>query len=365
MVSTARARRSIPALGASKIPMEIIMKDNDESTKPLLFISHKHADKQIADVIREFVNLQSGGRISVFQSSSPWADAPKEGRSLNEQLKKALWDASIVILVYTIPDQDWTYCMWECGVATQPESPPARIILFQCMGEAPSVFNDQTNVNARNSEDIQKFTANFLTDPQYFPTLQSPITQFHRDGPEVAQVALNFYQKLQAALPPEPAYPSDDWPASPFLQLEITEEHVKRISEAKVDERLQTVKDIIREESLVTFTDRECERLFGYRSFPRRENFGKLISIWEEKYSQSKSTWIEALCSQVMQASQWQDTTLIWELMKGVNNNRWYAPVLTRVRKIPALKCMQFDIYFFRFDVDDESKSVKAGIPND
>ena len=51
---------------------------------------------------------------------SPSAKTPGVGRTLNAELRQALWGAGAVILVYTSPDEDWGYCMWECGVATLP-----------------------------------------------------------------------------------------------------------------------------------------------------------------------------------------------------------------------------------------------------
>jgi hypothetical protein len=89
-------------------------------TRPLLFISHRHADQPIADVLRKFVTDRSGGRIAVFQSSSAQADNPRVGRELQQELKEHLWEAGVVVLVYTSPEEDWSYCMWECGVATHP-----------------------------------------------------------------------------------------------------------------------------------------------------------------------------------------------------------------------------------------------------
>src|SRR5689334_4569151 len=102
------------------------------TTKPLLFISHRHVDRSIADVLRKFVKDRSGGRITVFQSSSAQAENPRVGRELQQELKQALWSAGVVLLVYTSPEEDWSYCMWECGVATHPASPETKIVVLQC-----------------------------------------------------------------------------------------------------------------------------------------------------------------------------------------------------------------------------------------
>ena len=107
--------------------------------RALVFISHKHSDRAIATVIRSFVTEQTRSTVDVFQSSDPTAATPQVGRTLNTDLRKALWNAGAVILIYTSPDQDWGYCMWECGVATVEDSPDTRIILLQCSDSAPSL----------------------------------------------------------------------------------------------------------------------------------------------------------------------------------------------------------------------------------
>jgi len=38
---------------------------------PLLFISHRHADREIADVVRKFINYQSRGDVKVYQRRRP------------------------------------------------------------------------------------------------------------------------------------------------------------------------------------------------------------------------------------------------------------------------------------------------------
>ena len=137
--------------------------------EPTIFISHKHADRSIADAVREFVERKSNREVAVYQSSSGKSQGPELGRPLTNELKNALWKVGIVILIYTSEDQDWHWCMWECGVATNPHSPDTRVIVFQCSPEIPRVFQDQVRVNARNKDDVLKFVREFLTHTHFFP----------------------------------------------------------------------------------------------------------------------------------------------------------------------------------------------------
>ena len=332
------------------------------SSEPSIFISHKHSDSKIADHITSFITTYSGGRVKVFQSSSPWADSPKVGRNLNKQLRETLWKTTVVILVYTTPDLDWTYCMWECGVASHPQSPDTKIILFQCTANSPALFAEQVNVNIRDLVDVQKFTDEFLTAPDFFPGFEGPITRFQPHGKEVASAAAEFCQKLHPLLPPEKEDPSVEWPAYPFLQFELSLQDAERIK-VEVEARSEVARDIIQKCSLVSGADRFGEQLFGVPSFPTGTNLGQLTKMWGEKYPNSSAKWIESLCDQIVDGVLWRFPALVWELMQGLNDSTWYAPVLNRVRKIPSRQCMQFDMYFYKFDVDIEENSVKVDIP--
>jgi hypothetical protein len=328
--------------------LEAIMGTSSHSLEPTLFISHKHSDSKIADAITAFITMCSGGRVAVFQSSSPWADSPKVGRNMNKQLREALWKTRVVILLYTTPNLDWSYCMWECGVASHPQSPETKIIVFQCTAHSPALFAEQVNVNIRNLVDVQKFTDEFLTAPDFFPGLEGPITKFQPHGKEVASAAAEFCQKLHPLLPPEKEDPSVEWPAYPFLQFELSLQDVERIQKVEAEARSELARDIIQKCSLVSGADRFGEQLFGVPSFPAGTNLSHLMIRWREKYPNTNSKWVEALCDQIMDGALWRFPALVCELMQGLNDSTWYAPVLNRVRKIPSRQCMQFDIYFYR-----------------
>lgn len=338
------------------------MSPQSPTDNPLLFISHKHVDKKIADVISSFFTMHSGGGVDVFQSSSPWADAPRFGRNLNKQLRETLWHTSIFILIYTAADHDWAYCMWECGLASHPKSPDTKIILFQCAGVAPAVFSEQVNVNVRDRADIQKFTNEFLTSPDFFPGFATAITKFQPRSRAVVTAATDLFQKLEGVLPPEETDPSIDWPSYPFLQLELDFSHIEQIRKLGA-KRTVSANKIIKQGCIVSATDKYCEQLFGALGFSRDLTFKQLAKSWKEKYPDSHSKWVESLCTQLRAAALSRFPTTSWEIMQGFNDTTWRAPVLTRVRNIPSRKCMQFDIYFFKFEVDSGSDAITINVP--
>ena len=335
-----------------------------DKNKPLLFISHKHENRIIADALRNFVEMNTAGMVEVFQSSSEQAPGPRAGFSLNEELKSALWRAGAFILIYTHSTLDWSYCMFEYGVANNPGTPYTRMVLFRCCDAVPSLFAGQVNVNARELVDIQKFSNQLLTAPDFFPDYGGPVTQHQPNSQMVASAAADFYQKLQPLLPPLIPSSHEEWPAYPFLRLQLDMKHVEAIKNAPASDRLRKAFDLIQTECLVTDYDKEAERLFNSPGFDKGMKFEALVRAWMEKEEKrdSRSKWVESLCGQVTDGARWRFPPLVWELMQGINSDTWYAPILTRVRRVPN-QHMQFDIYFFKFEVDEEQKRAKVGIP--
>ncbi|WP_373525186.1 TIR domain-containing protein [Nostoc sp.] len=217
-------------------------------SRPLLFISYRHADRQIADVLRRFLSSRSLGKISVFQSSSV-GDTLEIGEKINQQLMEKLDKANPIVLLYTTTDQDWSYCMRECGIATNPASPHnTRIIVFQCAtGFFPALFADRVRVNIQNKEDLQKLTKDFLTDPCFFPELSQAIApDIEPNGSEVRDATEELYQKFQEVIPPLPE-PPEEWSAWPFLQFEISLEHAECICKTQPEQRFQVASAVIQE----------------------------------------------------------------------------------------------------------------------
>src|SRR5688572_14233691 len=140
--------------------------------EPLLFISHKHRDAAIAQVLAGFIESRTNNLIRVHLSSSPDFKGPRYGKSLNAQLREALWNTEVLVLLYTSSEDDWSYCMWECGVATHPQSPNTDIVVFQCGTDVPSPFQDLPRVNVHKYDDIKRFTDQLLRDEKLFPSLK-------------------------------------------------------------------------------------------------------------------------------------------------------------------------------------------------
>ena len=328
------------------------------SSRPLLFISHRHADKPIADVLRRFVKDRSGGRIDVFQSSSAEAANPRIGRELQTELKKHLWAAGVVVLVYTSPEEDWSYCMWECGVATHPASPETKVIVLQCGQQPPAVYGDAVRVTAQDSVSIQTFTNAFLTSSEFFPDYGEAIAPgFSANGEEVRLAASQLHKALEEVVPND-AEEGEDWPTVPFLRLQLTFREVDEIRKLDALQGARAVMDAARVDAI----DGEAKRLFGLGRVERLASFRSLVDAWQQGRPEASTRWIDDLAEQLRVGSNWKYPKFTWQLLNSVDDadRAKYVPILSRVRSVPRQQCHHFDVYFNKFDTD-EGGAIRIG----
>ena len=328
------------------------------ATRPLLFISHRHADRLIADALRRFVTDRSGGRIAIFQSSSAHAENPRVGRELQKELKEQLWAAGVVILVYTSPDEDWSYCMWECGVATHPASPETKIVVLEFGPRSPRVYTDAVRVNARDLMGVQKFTSEFLTSVDFFPGYGEAVAPgFSANGDEVQQAARELHTALHE-LVMEDAEEEQDWATAPFMRLNLTFAEVDGIRKLDQAEGARAVLGAAR----VSDIDAEAKRLFGLGRVEQLAPFSQLVSAWQQGRPEAPTHWIDELAEQLREGSHWRYPRFRWQLLRSVDDadRAKYAPTLSRVRSVPRRRCHEFDVYFNKFDTDDEG-AIRIG----
>jgi TIR domain len=314
----------------------------------LIFISHKHSDRAIANVIRSFITEQSSGNIRVFQSSDAAARGPRTGRHLVSELRDALWEANAVILIYTTPDKDWGFCMWECGVATHPNSPDTRIIVIQCDEKAPDLFDGQVHVEARDKTSVKRFVTEFMTDPNFLPHATQPITGYEKSDRKVQLVADKLFDDLKAVMPEGTGA---EWPTHPFIQLQLNSSSLKAITDAPIEQRSAVARSIILAGAEISDADKYAEALFGMAAFDPNLKLETLHAAWRAACPNASDAWLDGLSDQIGRAAQWQVPVLKWTPMLAVGDRGLHAPVLARVRKVPSISAMQFDVYFYPFNV--------------
>ncbi len=318
--------------------------------QPSIFISHKHSDRKIATELREFIQRTSLGEVSVFQSSDPLAEGPRLGQPLNQELKEALWKTGVVLLVYTTEDQDWSYCMWECGVATNPASPQTRIIVLQCGADTPKVFQSEVRVDVRDSDAIYAFVQKYLTSPDFFPGADEAVApKFSADGPPVKEAAKDLHSRLMKVIPKREVA---EWSPQPFIRLELKTEDIAQSGSTGADLAQFRNSVIVRE------MDPHASHIFGISKCEHNTTFEVLVKHWLERKNEKSPAWVEDLQAQLVRAVHGETPDPRWTQLPEADGPERYTPVLTRVRQVSTPEAMQFDISLIPF----EAAKVLTGI---
>jgi hypothetical protein len=313
-----------------------------------LFISHKHSDTHVAKVLADFVENRALGQVSVHMSSDPRYKGPRLGKNINQELCTALYHCDVLLLLYTSADEDWSYCMFECGVATDPQSPRTNIIVFQCGADAPSPFADQLRVNVRDLKDLRKFTKAFFTDPGFFPKEDAALApNFAED--KCDEAARQLYDALAAPgiLPPLEREPIEEIRAWPLLRIEVVLNDIDQIAQSDDSAALEACRGLLLNRALITYSSSRAPILFGLDSLPPNMPFGALVKAQAASTSRTIPAWVESCAVQMLRVARRRLMNTRWESFTEVNGDSIYTPIVTRMRRIPAEGRAQFDIHFF------------------
>lgn len=317
----------------------------EEVKKPLIFISHKHSDENIATAVAEVLKARTLNGVRIFQSSNWKQEGPRFGPGLGNQLTQALWESDALILIYTSEDQNWQYCTYEYGVATQPNS-PARTIVFQCGRDVPAPFAADLRVDVHNPDNIKRFTKQLLADRNFFPRRGKPLFD-DADNEVVEQVAEELYSRIKAET-------SDiipdviEWPAWPFLRIELPKAEVDKLEKAVPAERGKTAREVVEQHGVVIKSDARAPGLFGLQALTEKHKFADLLRTWKDNYPTADASWFDSCCQQIMVGARMEFPVIRWARLRKVGSEAEYTPVLSRVKRLPfGAKSTQFDIYFY------------------
>jgi hypothetical protein len=311
--------------------------------EPLLFISHKHKDSSIGQVLAAFIEEKSGARVKVFLSSDPSFQGPKLGKNLNAQLRDALWNSDVLLLIYTSEEEDWQYCMYECGVATDRHSPDTKIIVFQCGADVPSAFEDIRRVNALSLNDVRQFVDELLRDPTFFPKRNGAALSRNLRDSIIESHATELHKNLESVIP-KPKRTLERRALWPYLRVEMPAAEVNRIEQEEEVSRKQLAHQLVRDYAVVVDTDANAAQLFGKGSFTPRMKFEGLLKIWKDKYPTLEPSWFDSACDQIMAGAVRGLPVISMTPMREVGGEAEYTPVLSRVSRLPD-DVVHFDLY--------------------
>jgi len=313
--------------------------------KPTIFISHRFADRAIADVIRR--NLRLWGFPYIYQPGVPGA-GPTFGHSLTDELRNVLEHIDLVILVYTFTDVDWSWCMFECGLATQPQQAnTTRVVVFQCSKyDSPRQFAQQLNVNV-DIEGIRNFTEQVHRRDGFFRDWPAIRPDLHDEDLESFSEA--FYEDLRPVIPSGRLEERNRWDNFTLKLEPPTDRLNPEMNEENEDEVVRLIQ-LIQSELFVANHFGNALEHFGYANLEGDLKLSDLIARWKKETrdrENASNDWIKGLCLEIRRAIGAYPAEPNWQ---GLNSVRFrgnsYYPVLNHVRVLPD-SSMEFDVYFY------------------
>lgn len=324
--------------------------------KPLFFISHKHTDADTADAVRSWVEHWSQKHVAVFQSSA-MGDGLRIGEDLNSALLDKLQHASVVFLIYTTHDHDWSYCMWECGVSMSRQT---RVVVLQCARDRPRPFSGRVNVELGRDKSVYDFVRDFLKRPGFFHGREALTPHFEKD--DIKKAAEDFMARVRPTLPDFEWQGSKEWPALPFLRLEMPLDEADRIEGAEAGERVGLCREALEQFCIVRMIDWVAASIFGFAQVANERPFAHLLKRWREKTTVGDDVWLDIMAYQISEAICDQFPPFDWKIMVAANR-KLYVPTISWVRRMTADQCMQFDFYFLPMEQTPDDDAIRLQIP--
>ena len=220
------------------------------------------------------------------------------------------------------------------------------------------MFEGAVRIKATDQVDVQKFVNEFLTDQSFFPGYGEAVAPgFAANGDEVKNAANQLYGGLQELIGDD-ADEGDDWATVPFMRLQLSYMEVDAVRRFGVADGARAVREAAR----VAEIDGEAKRLFGLGRVESLSPLSRLLDSWQQSRPEDPTTWIDELIEQVRVGSHWRLPRFGWQLMASVDDadRARYAPILSRVRSVPRQRCHHFDVYFSKFDTNQEG-AVRIG----
>lgn len=305
------------------------MPDSRSTDIPLVFISHKHVDRQIAQVLADFINEESRGEVEVHNSSNSNYLGPVGGERLTDALRRVLWRTDVLLLIYTAADQDWSFCMWEAGVATDSASPNTRTVVLQCGDEVAPVFQGFVRVDLRNRDDVRKFVIEFFLDAGYFPRRNRGLTpRWKRES--VQHAADQLHAALSKVIQPANSSFSHLWPCIRLRVDRGTASVVRSHSMDRIDRAACRV--AISEGAMVSGQFQGAIDLFGMADF-KGKSFAQMLANWNQASGQADTAWHESCCDQILDVLLSASPVVRQEELMRPGSEITFTPALTRWKK--------------------------------
>lgn len=260
---------------------------NTKRERPLIFISHRHADAEIATRVSTWIKTASD-RVELFQSSDGLRGVTT-GRNITSEIQRAVAEAAVMLVVYTDDDADWAWVMFEMGIAKDPTNPVTTVVILQCADDFPTVLSEFKRVKLSSEADRVGFTKDLMTTA-CFPTHKDWILR-ENDPDTVRALATGLWETVKGFVPPSQL--RRNWHPQAVINIEMALNDVSSES-VEVHQRIEFLESIIPAQGRV-IEELNIGGMFAVNTLVGRR-LAELAHILAEK---KQDAWLQGLYRQL------------------------------------------------------------------
>lgn len=326
-----------------------------------LFISHRHVDRGLADIFRLAFEEWSNSHVKVFQSSNA-KSAPDVGDELDDIIRKAAAESGVVLLIYTGVDDDWMWCMYECGLAQNPETLDTRILVFHPFGAPPAPL--QHLITLPMSRDaIETLVHQFHKARDFFPGCGDAVAPEVTED-QLKQRSMDLYNRLLEEIPGLHTRASVRYGQMTLSMLLDDVQQIKKVYETEsFAETLKFASALLSKHCKIERFWGEPYAHFNFEDITENQKFSVLIERWKKESEHSELAWDEELYAEMTRA--------MLNIKEGAlsipfnsldpDTNAWFLPILHSIRFIPQKARMEMDLSLCKLKAEAAHLMIRKG----
>lgn len=280
---------------------KVVTKD----AKLKLFISHKHKDEEIAKKIVAELDLYAAGKIEFYLSEeNPF------GVNWHNKVHKELKEADHLFLLYTDASLDWDWCMYETGFFSRGvydkrgEHNHRLICLHRPKVETPKNLDHWKSVST-TPENLKKLLTELYKD------INKPFVENKKSLDGVIETIIEAFR---------PELKRRHF--SRYIHICLDKEEIGLLTEEKIISEKAEIK-----------SDEKSLNLFNLS--PKTDGKWCWKDIQKVLTQSNQKAWSEPLIENMTNAYEDKEFLQKLPLLKSVNNQQLYHPILHRLDRMP------------------------------
>jgi hypothetical protein len=325
-------------VGSTAVPVAPITLPTPISAQPLIFISHRHIDRDLAIKVADWLKVATTGNVDIFLSSDGLLGT-EVARSITDQIRVKVAQAAIMFTVYTDEEADWAWVMFEMGIAMDPNTPVTKVIVLQCGPEGPRILPDFKRVKMGLEDDRVGLVRDIFSEG-FFPTHPN----LKLGGPKVDEEVLRaqaaqLWDQVSALISPPDATRKQQWWPYPWIRIEVPLATLGDLSPVN-QERMEGFRLPIKLNGIV-IQEESISSIFSVNSFIGK----KLVDLEALLELHKQGSWIDTCVDHLAHCLVDSMPTESTVSVRGIND-RDHLPLVQRVQHKWFEKAVRFDVMF-------------------